>query len=545
MRNSLNSLGLRMRFGWRRAALLFLVAVLSFAAQGPMPVLGAPEGAEQTVYVVGWGDTLSGIAGRYGTTVSAIVQANGMANPNYIYVGQRLAIPANDSPAPAGSGVYLVKRGDTLSAIAVRHRTTVTQLIQMNGLVNPNFILVGQRLAVPQGEQSQDSGSQPTTGTVYTVQRGDTLIGIALRLQVAMWDIVLANNIANPSLIYVGQSLVIPGGGTAPNRTPIATPTSEPAATPQPNAATPRPATPTATQPKETPAPKSAFSYVQGSMQHAPNCGTVYLKGKITGVGGEPVNGKTVRLRFAGNVVYRVSGDGQDPGQWSFAPLAGENYHSPFSFLVDVVESQANPAPQSDTLTIDFHDCDAAGQFTDILFRYGGGSSVPDSNPTVAPADTPTSTYVPIDPSPVDWDPRLNQLPCVRLVSVAERGMQPRPGERYWRLVKARWLSEEESRRDIQIHVDLLDESGERVYGESVVFENGGRYTVISEPQSCCYPWDYPVKWPMFSALCAYSAYVEGLPSDMVTGMGLGTPEHPDWTVHTGFVLTFQRTVYR
>jgi hypothetical protein len=122
-------------------------------------------------------------------------------------------------------------------------------------------------------------------------------------------------------------------------------------------------------------------------------------------------------------------------------------------------------------------------------------------------------------------------------------GLQP--GNRYWRLVKARWLSEEESRRDIQIHVDLLDEAGQRVYGERVAFENGGRYTVVSEPQSCCYPWDYPVKWPMFNTLCSYSAYVEGLPSDMVMGMGLGTPEHPDWTIHTGFVLTFQRTVYQ
>jgi len=545
MSDSLNRLGLRRRYGRRHAALVFLVAALSIGTPGPTPALGAPEPAEQTVYVVGWGDTLSGIAGRYGTTVTAIVQVNGMANPNLIYVGQRLAIPASGSLAPAGSGVYVVKAGDTLSGIAMRHQTTVTQLMQTNGLSNPNFILVGQRLAVPGGERSSDPGSQPTLDGVYTVQRGDTLIGIALRMQVAMWDIVLANNIANPSLIYVGQSLVIPGGGTAKNTAPSATPTSEPAATPQVDAPTPRPATPTATQPKETPATKSAFYYVQGSMQHAPNCGTVYLKGDIAGVGGEPVSGKTVRLRFAGNVVYRVSGEGQDPGQWSFAPLAAENFHSPFTFLVDVVESQANPVPQSDTLTIDFNDCDAAGQFTDILFRYGGGSSVPVSNPTVAPDATPTSTYAPTDPSPVDWDPRLNQLPCVRLVTVADRGMQPRPGERYWRLVKARWLSEEESRRDIQIHVDLLDEAGGRVYGESVVFENGGRHTVISEPQSCCYPWDYPVKWPMFGALCSYSAYVEGLPSDMVTGMGLGTPEHPDWTVHTGFVLTFQRTVYR
>jgi hypothetical protein len=347
-------------------------------------------------------------------------------------------------------------------------------------------------------------------------------------------------------LIYIGQSLVIPGAEAPASSTPTATATAKPVATQQPSSPTPKPATATPAQATATPGSSYAFHYVQGSIQRAPNCGTVYFKGKILGVGGEPVNGKTVRLRFAGNVVYRVSGEGQDPGEWSFAPLASEHYHSTFTFLIDVVESQANPVPQSDTLEVSFSSCDAAGQFTNILFQYGGGNVGPAVDPTPVPARTPTPTYVPQDNlSPVEWDPRLNQLPCVRLVTAAERGISLQPGDRYWRLVKARWLNEEESRRDIQIHVDLLDEAGERIYGVSVAFDNGGHQSVVSEQQSCCYPWDYPVKWPMFNTLCSYSAYVEGLPSDMVAGMGLGTPEHPDWTIHTGFVLTFQRTVYR
>jgi len=102
----------------------------------------------------------------------------------------------------------------------------------------------------------------------------------------------------------------------------------------------------------------------------AANCGSVYMKGSITGVGGEPVNGRTVRLRFAGNEAYKVSGDGEDPGVWGFTPLAPENYHSPFTFLIDVVESQGNPVPQSNTVEIQFTDCSVAGQFTDIVFEY-------------------------------------------------------------------------------------------------------------------------------------------------------------------------------
>jgi LysM repeat protein len=546
MRNSHSGVGLKRTCGRRLLAVVLLVALAGLSVCASTPSLAAAVTADTSTYIVGWGDTLSSIARRYGTSVSAIVQANQMANPDLIYVGQRLSIPASSTPVSGSSRVYVVKSGDTLSRIAASHQTTVQHLVQLNGLSNANFIMVGQRLAVPQGTGGEDPAPRQDSDTYYLVQSGDTLIGIAVRFGVNMWDIVVANNIANPSLIYVGQSLVIPGAEAPASSTPTATATAKPTATQQSSTPTPKPATATPTQHTPTPGSSYAFHYVQGSIQRAPNCGTVYLKGKILGVGGEPVNGKTVRLRFAGNVVYRVSGEGQDPGEWSFAPLASENYHSPFTFLVDVVESQANPVPQSDTMEIAFSNCGDAGQFTNILFQYVGGSVGPAIDPTKAPARTPTPTYVPQDDlPPVEWDPRLNQLPCVRLVTAAERGLRLQPGDRYWRLVKARWLSEEESRRDIQIYVDLLDEAGERVYGVRVAFDNGGHQSVASEHQSCCYPWDYPVKWPMFNTLCSYSAYVEGLPSDMVAGMGLGTPEHPDWTIHTGFVLTFQRTVYR
>jgi hypothetical protein len=94
------------------------------------------------------------------------------------------------------------------------------------------------------------------------------------------------------------------------------------------------------------------------------------MKGLITGVGGEPVNGRIVRLRFAGNTAYKVSGEGEDAGRWGFAPLAPEHYHSPFTFLIDIVESQANPVPVSDVAEIKFTDCGTAGQFTNIVFQY-------------------------------------------------------------------------------------------------------------------------------------------------------------------------------
>ena len=107
-------------------------------------------------YVVRRGDTLFSIARRFGTTIGAIAQANGISNPRYIRAGQRLMIPgAYPACAPPqavpGTTVYIVRRGDTLYSIARRYHTTVTAIAWANGIANPHRIWVGQRLVIPTG----------------------------------------------------------------------------------------------------------------------------------------------------------------------------------------------------------------------------------------------------------------------------------------------------------------------------------------------------------------------------------------------------------
>jgi putative chitinase len=100
-------------------------------------------------HVVRWGETLTRIARRYGTSIWAIAQANGIWNVNYIRAGQVLVIPGW-VPAPGpGPAYYIVQRGDTLSAIAWRFGTTVWAVAQANGIWNPHLIYVGQRLYIP------------------------------------------------------------------------------------------------------------------------------------------------------------------------------------------------------------------------------------------------------------------------------------------------------------------------------------------------------------------------------------------------------------
>jgi LysM repeat protein len=215
----------------------------------------APAFAD-TAYVVQPGDTLARIAARFGVSVSAIISANGITNPNLILVGQRLVIPGVDSGSGSGSGAgtgtggtYVVQRGDTLSRIAARFGVSLSALMSANGITNPNLILVGQRLVIPGtgAGPSPAPTSAPTTapptatpsapsgGTTYVVQRGDTLWGIARRFNTTIAAIQAANGLTS-SVIFVGQRLVIPGpGGATPAPTPGPTATAVPTTVPPPS----------------------------------------------------------------------------------------------------------------------------------------------------------------------------------------------------------------------------------------------------------------------------------------------------------------------
>ncbi|OJT27628.1 peptidoglycan-binding protein [Archangium sp. Cb G35] len=164
------------------------------------------------------GDTLSGIASRFGSSVGAIAQANGISNPNFIQVGQRLTIPGASgpsapAPAPSSGQRYTVQPGDTLSGIASRFGSSVGAIAQANGISNPNFIRVGQQLTIPgaSGPSAPAPAPPAPSGQRYTVQPGDTLSGIASRFGSSVSAIAQANGISNPNLIHVGQQLTIPG----------------------------------------------------------------------------------------------------------------------------------------------------------------------------------------------------------------------------------------------------------------------------------------------------------------------------------------------
>jgi LysM repeat protein len=185
-------------------------------------LLGPTGAAASSTYVVRPGDNLTTIAATYGVTVAAIQQANGLSSPNRIYVGQTLLIPdPTPAAAPPATGTYVVQPGDTLSGIAARFGSTVPTLMAANALPNPNYIWVGQRLRIPgAGPGTPPSAPPAATPGRYTVQPGDTLTGIANRYGVTVAALAAVNGITNPSRILVGTVLQIPTGGSTPGPVP-------------------------------------------------------------------------------------------------------------------------------------------------------------------------------------------------------------------------------------------------------------------------------------------------------------------------------------
>lgn len=114
--------------------------------------------ADAAVHRVRSGDTLSAIGARYGVAVGKIARVNGLRNPNHIVVGHKLRIPGGKGGG-RGGGTYVVRRGDTVSAIAGRFGTTSRAIARRNRLQNVNLIRVGQRLRLPAGARRRPAAS--------------------------------------------------------------------------------------------------------------------------------------------------------------------------------------------------------------------------------------------------------------------------------------------------------------------------------------------------------------------------------------------------
>jgi len=206
-------------------------------------------------YVVVSGDTVSGIAERFGLRTVDVLARNGLSWSSRIFPGQVLALtstaqPAATSAPSAPGGSYTIRRGDTVSGIAGRLGVSVQSILDANGLVRTSIIYPGQTLRIPSGGAapvldvqtvssvtpvdtanglSTPVDTTPSAGS-YTVRTGDTVSGIAQRFGTTTSAILQANGLVPTSLIYPGRTLVIPGAAVLQSGTTVTPLTDEMAA---------------------------------------------------------------------------------------------------------------------------------------------------------------------------------------------------------------------------------------------------------------------------------------------------------------------------
>jgi LysM repeat protein len=274
--------------------------VTQLTADGDITAQAIPADGE---YAIQSGDTLLGIAYRFGLDWQDIALANDMGEDDLLQIGQviRLPVPngvggpaaAVTSDVVAGKQVHVVRTGETLWTIAARYQIAWEDIAAVNGLGEYDLLQIEQELklpasldepeaSAPEAEPSAESGAEadaesegesaggadaaqsdfvagsasgsaadegvrfaqksapPTatnaTNATYTVKSGDTLLGIALALDVAWEDLAAANDLTEDTFLQIGQKLAVPGAPLSAEpvlmsaKTGSAAPAAEPAA---------------------------------------------------------------------------------------------------------------------------------------------------------------------------------------------------------------------------------------------------------------------------------------------------------------------------
>ena len=163
-------------------------------------VLLIPSKDEVTgdIYIVQAGDSLYSISRRYGLTVDELKRLNNLTS-NSLSIGQRLIVKGEAPVSPGENSTYVVKAGDSLYKIANQFGTTVEELMRLNQLTS-NTLSIGQILTLPKANNNQE---------IHIVKAGDNLYSIARMHNTTVDDIKRVNNLSS-NLLTIGQKLIIP-----------------------------------------------------------------------------------------------------------------------------------------------------------------------------------------------------------------------------------------------------------------------------------------------------------------------------------------------
>lgn len=150
-----------------------------------------------SAYTVVKGDTLYGIASKYDISVDELKSLNNLTS-NTLYIGQQLKVPEKDIEESEEYEIYTVVKGDSLWLISQKYDVPVDDLIELNNLETVN-LQIGDKLKIPKA----------TSKKTYIVQKGDSLWSIAKDYNISVEELKLANNLTS-NLLSIGQQLIIP-----------------------------------------------------------------------------------------------------------------------------------------------------------------------------------------------------------------------------------------------------------------------------------------------------------------------------------------------
>ncbi|NLF75628.1 MAG: LysM peptidoglycan-binding domain-containing protein [Chloroflexi bacterium] len=228
----------------RLLTLVLLITCLTLVPE----VVQAQDSGGQITHTVQAGENLYRISLRYGTTVTALSQANGITNPNMVYVGQVLIIPTTavppvatpmpttlpgtpavtpaptaTTPASTAEIVHVVQVGENLHRIALKYNTTSAAIASHNAIANPNLIYVGQSLRIPaagapavtlpaEGGQPAQPGATPAPADVPATPPPSAAanVGFAYGVQVHLPNqdmVMIANSAKNLGIVWVKQQI--------------------------------------------------------------------------------------------------------------------------------------------------------------------------------------------------------------------------------------------------------------------------------------------------------------------------------------------------
>ena len=208
--------------GWKTGAYISHHLYNSYGLSGVnadflwIPIYGVNDGRPHTKPKFAcdiWQYTSAGRVGWFGSNLD-LDMLNGSKPVDWFTNGEVSHYTPPSTPSqPVSSGTYTVKSGDTLSVIASKLGTTVNAIARLNGISNPNVIYVGQSLKIP-GSGGSPAPAPSNSSTTYTVKSGDTLSVIASKFGTTANTICQLNGISNPNVIYVGQVLKISSSGS-------------------------------------------------------------------------------------------------------------------------------------------------------------------------------------------------------------------------------------------------------------------------------------------------------------------------------------------